>query len=108
MKKSPTKEAAAAEESENKVVGSSIEGYDDFQKYITDKEKKKSKQITNGILGKMLIKNKINDPTTGKVFVLDNSNRVHVKGNSTALNNTQLTELLLSNYKPGFVYKKLS
>jgi outer membrane protein assembly factor BamB len=38
------------------------------------------------------------DPTTGKAFVLDNSNRVHVKGNSTALNNTQLTELLLKNY----------
>jgi hypothetical protein len=98
----------AAEEPDNEEVGSSIEGYDEFQKYITDKEKKRKKEITNGTLGKMLIKNKITDPTTGKVFVLDSYNRVHVKGNSTALNNTQLTELLLNNYKPGFVYKKIS
>ena len=56
----------------------------------------------------MLIKNDIKDPTTGKTFVLDGYNRVHVRGSSTALNNTQLTELLLTNYKPGFVYKKLS
>ena len=56
----------------------------------------------------MLIKNKINDPTTGKVFVIDPSNRVHVKGNTNALTNQQLTELLTTNYKPGFVYKKIS
>ena len=110
--KEKTKETRQAEsttpEPDNEAVGSSIEGYDEFQKYITDKEKKRKKEITNGTLGKMLIKNKITDPTTGKVFVLDSYNRVHVKGNSTALNNTQLTELLLNNYKPGFVYKKIS
>ena len=98
----------AAEETDNEAIGSSIEGYDEFQKYITDKEKKRKKEITNATLGKILIKNKINDPATGKVFVLDGYNRVKVKGNSTALNNTQLTELLLNNYKPGFVYKKIS
>ena len=56
----------------------------------------------------MLIKNKVKDPRTGNVFVIDPSNRVHVKGSTNALNSQQLTELLLSNYKPGFVYKKLS
>ena len=111
LKKSPPKlppPPKAAEEPDNEEIGSSIEGYDEFQKYITDKEKKKSKQLTNATLGKILIKNKITDPTTGKAFVIDPSNRVHVKGNSAALNNTQLTELLLNNYKPGFVYKILS
>ena len=53
----------------------------------------------------MLIKNKINDPATGKPFVIDPTNRVHVKGSSAALNNTQLTELLLNKYTPGFAYK---
>jgi len=103
LKKSPTK--AAEEEPESQVVGSSVAGYDDFQKYITDKELKRKKEITNAKLGRMLIQNKITDPTTGKVFVIDPSNRVHVKGNTNSLTNQQLTELLLNNYKPGFVYK---
>ena len=95
-------------EEPSEPTSTSIEGYDEFQKYITDKEKKRKKEITNGILGKMLIKNNIKDPKTGKPFIIDPSNRVKVKGSSTALNNTQLTELLETNYKPGFIYKKLS
>jgi hypothetical protein len=105
--KKPDK-SAAAEDSDNKEVGVSSQGKEEFQNYITDIEKLRKRQITNGILGKMLIKNDIKDPKTGKVFVIDTSNRVHVKGSTGSLNYQQLTELLLSNYKPGFIYKNIS
>jgi hypothetical protein len=97
LKKSPTK--AAEEEPESQVVGSSVEGFDEFSALIND-----AKKVKNKDLGQILIKNKITDPQTGNPFVLDPSNRVHVKGNSTALNRTQLTELLKNKYQPGFIY----
>jgi len=97
LKKSPTK--AAEEEPESQVVGSSIQGFDEFTAHIND-----AKNVKNKDLGQILIKNKIKDPQTGNPFVLDPSNRVHVKGNSTALNRTQLTELLKNKYQPGFIY----
>ena len=110
--KEKTKETRQAEttntEPDNLEVGSSIEGYDDFVKFITDKEKKKSRQLTNATLGRILIKNNVLDPTTGKVFIVDGSGRVKVKGSSTAITNQVLTDLLRENYKPGFVYKKIS
>ena len=96
LKKSPTK---AAEEPESQVVGSSVQGFDDFTAHIND-----AKNVKNKDLGQILIKNKVKDPKTGNPFVLDPSNRVHVKGNPTALNRTQLTELLKNKYQPGFIY----
>jgi hypothetical protein len=98
LNKSPTK-AAAEEEPESQVVGSSVQGFDEFAAHIND-----AKKVKNKDLGQILIKNKIKDPQTGNPFVLDPSNRVHVKGNSTALNRTQLTELLKNKYQPGFIY----
>ena len=96
LKKSPTK---AAEELESQVVGSSVQGFDEFAAHIND-----AKKVKNKDLGQILIKNKVRDPQTGNLFVLDPSNRVHVKGNATALNRTQLTELLKNKYQPGFIY----
>jgi hypothetical protein len=109
--KAPPKETIKAEidtEDNKEPTSTSIEGYDDFVKFITDKEKKKSRQLTNATLGRILIKNKVSDPATGKAFIVDGSGRVKVKGSSTAITNQVLTDLLRENYKPGFVYKKLS
>jgi len=109
--KDKTKESRKAEkviEENVEPTSTSIEGYDDFVKYITDKEKKKSRELTNATLGKILIKNKVADPSTGKPFIVDGYGRVKVKGSSTAITNQVLTDLLRDKYKPGFVYKKIS
>ena len=109
--KDKTKETRKAEETtdENEIpTSSSVEGYDDFVKYITDKEKKKSRELTNATLGKILIKNKVADPVTGKPFIVDTYGRVKVKGSSTAITNQVLTDLLRENYKPDFIYKNIS
>ena len=109
--KSPPKETIKAEidTEENKdPTSSSVEGYDDFVKYITDKEKKKSRKLTNATLGRILIKNKVSDPSTGKAFVIDSKGGVKVKGSSTAITNQVLTDLLRENYKPDFIYKNIS
>ena len=103
-----TRQAETVEEDNEIPTSTSIEGYDEFVKYITDKEKKKSRELTNATLGKILIKNKITDPATEKVFIVDSYGRVKVKGSSTAVTNQQLTDLLRDKYKPGFVYKKIS
>lgn len=91
-----------AEEPESQVTGSSIPGFDEFTAYITD-----AKNIKNKDLGQILIRNKIKDPTTKNTFYIDSHNRVLVRGYSTTLNRTQLTELLKKEYKPGFVYKNI-
>ena len=97
LKTSPTK--TAAEETESSVVGSSIQGYDDFVKYISD-----AKKVKNGELGNILIKNNITDPKTGNPFYVNLNNKVLVRGTTSTLNRTQLTELLKEKYKPGFNY----
>ena len=89
----------AAEEPENKEVGSSIPGYDEFQKYINHKD------TFNWKLGEILIRNGIKDPKTGNSFYINNSNQVLRRGGKTALNKTQLTELLREKYTPAFYYK---
>ena len=99
MKTSPTKADTAAEEPENKEVGSSIPGFDTFQKYINHKD------TYNWKLGEILIRNGIKDPKTGNEFYINNSNQVLRRGGKTALNKTQLTELLREKYTPGFSYK---
>jgi hypothetical protein len=98
--KTPTKPPpAAAAEPESQVVGTSIQGFDDFTAHIND-----AKNVKNKDLGQILIKNKIKDPTTGNNFYIDGHNRVLVRGHSNALNRTQLTELLKKEYKPGLNY----
>ena len=53
----------------------------------------------------ILIKNNITDPKTGNPFYVNINNKVLVRGSTSTLNRTQLTELLREKYKPGFVYK---
>ena len=110
--KDKTKETRKAEEEgpESLVVGSSIEGYDDFQKYITGKN---NKELTNAQLAEILIKNGVKDPNTGKSFYIRTPEGTKKKiamihGNSNPVNKTILIELLQKEYKPGFVYKKIS
>ncbi len=71
-----------------------------FVSYISD-----AKKIKNGDLGNILIKNNITDPKTGNPFYVNINNKVLVRGSTSTLNRTQLTELLREKYKPGFVYK---
>ena len=97
LKKSPTK--AAAEEPESQVVGSSVQGFDEFVAYISD-----AKKVKNGDLGDILIENNITDPKTGNPFYVNVNNKVLVRGSTSTLNRTQLTELLREKYKPGFKY----
>ena len=97
LKKTPTK---LEDELDNEAVGGSITGFDEFSSHVND-----ANNVKNKDLGQILINNKIKDPTTGNVFYIDGYNRVLVKGGSTALNRTQLTELLKKEYKPGFKYK---
>ncbi len=98
--KKQTADARKAEETtESQVVGSSVEGYDDFVSYISDAK------VKNADLGNILIKNNITDPKTGNPFYVNINNKVLVRGSTSTLNRTQLTELLREKYKPGFVYK---
>ncbi len=100
MKKSPTK--AAAEETESKVVGSSVEGYDDFVSYISDAK------LKNADLGNILIKNNITDPKTGNPFYVNINNKVLVRGSTSTLNRTQLSGLLMEKYKKGLIKNYLN
>ena len=97
--KKQTEEARKAEETPTEPRATSVEGFDEFSKYIN------SKDTYNWKLGEILIKNGITDPATGNQFYINNSNQVLRRGGKTAFNKTQLTELLRTKYKPGFVYK---
>ena len=97
--KEQTQETRKAEETTTEPVATSIEGFDEFSKYIN------SKNTYNWRLGEILIKNGITDPATGSQFYINSSNQVLRRGGKTAFNKTQLTELLREKYKPGFVYK---
>ena len=97
--KKQTEEARKAEETPTEPRATSVEGFDEFSKYIN------SKDTYNWRLGEILIKNGITDPATGSPFYINNSNQVLRRGGKTAFNKTQLTELLRTKYKPGFVYK---
>jgi len=90
----------AEETTDSQVVGSSVSGFDDFVAHIND-----AKKIKNGDLGKILIRNNINDPKTGNPFYVNINNKVLVRGSTSTLNRTQLTELLREKYTPGFLYK---
>jgi hypothetical protein len=111
--KEKTKETRKAEtvEEENEIpTSTSVEGYDDFVKYITDKN---NKELTKAKLAEILIRNGITDPKTGNKFYIRTPDGTKKKiamihGNSNPVTKTALTELLRDKYKPGFVYKYLN
>ena len=107
--KPPPPPASEPETTDENVVvtSSSVEGFDEFQRYITDKN---NKELTNAKLAEILIRHNIKDPNTGKTFYIRTPDGTKKKiamihGNSNPVTKTILTELLLTNYKPGFVYK---
>ena len=95
------------EEITTEPLATSVEGFDDYQRYITDKN---NKELTNAKLAEILIKNNVKDPKTGNAFYIRKPEGTKKKiamihGNPNPVTKTALTELLLSAYKPGFNYK---
>ena len=81
-------------------MATSVEGFDEFQRYITDKN---NKEITNAKLAEILIKNGITDPKTGNKFYIRTPDGTKKKiamihGNSNPVTKTILTELLLKSF----------
>ena len=100
--KEQTKETRKAEETTTEPVATSIEGFDEFSKYIN------SKNTYNWRLGEILIKNGITDPATGSQFYINNSNQVLRRGGKTAFNKNFLAGLLMKKYNEGLIKKYLN
>jgi hypothetical protein len=98
---------AEAEEPESQEVGSSVEGYDDFVKYISNKN------TYNWKLADILIKNGITDPKTGNGFYIrkvkgSDKQIAMMHGSNKTVDKTYLTELLRQKYNEGLIKNYLN
>ena len=93
-------EARKAEETPTEPTAKSIEGFDEFERYITDKN---NKELTNAKLAEILIRNGITDPKTGNKFYIRTPDGTKKKiamlhGNSNPVTKTILVELLKKSF----------
>ncbi len=106
--KKQTEDARKAEETtESQEVGSSVEGYDDFVKYISNKN------TYNWKLADILIKNGITDPKTGNGFYIrkikgSDKQIAMIHGSNKTVDKTYLTELLRQKYNEGLIKNYLN
>ncbi len=111
IKQQPEKEtkaaAAAAEDTQTEPTAKGVEGYDDFVKYISNKN------TYNWKLADILIKNGITDPKTGNGFYIrkikgSDKQIAMIHGSNKTVDKTYLTELLRQKYNEGLIKNYLN
>jgi hypothetical protein len=102
-----TKASTKAEDTQTESTAKGVEGYDDFIKYISNKN------TYNWMLANILIKNGITDPKTGNGFYVSKVKgsekqiaRMH--GSTNTLDKTYLSELLRKKYNDGLIKNYLN
>ena len=93
LKKSPTTEAAAAEEPNDSNLDESPE-----LRALKDNFKKDGKYQYNWEMGQLLIDNDIRDPKTGNKFYINPSNKVLVRGGDRAIDKEGLKDVILKSF----------
>ncbi len=102
-----TKASTKVEDTQTKPTAKGVEGYDDFVKYISNKN------TYNWKLADILIKNGITDPKTGNGFYIrkvkgSDKQIAMMHGSTTTLYKNFLAGLLMKKYNDGLIKNYLN